>query len=284
MTLFLLMLFFPLASFSQTASFQYAPMENIPGFESQSTGNFFVYVQAVYNFGLWAVGIAALLMISIGGFMYITSAGNNSSMEKAKGVISDAIIGLVLALVAYLLLYVINPDLVRIKPLPQIGKAVPPPVAAVTPPLTDDLKELASIASGKITFVSSGECKDSSSSSVSPQSNISQVKNGTAMTACNCTCKKNATACSASVNPSKKMLQTMIAVADQYGSKYSVNSISGGEHGCTSLHYQGRAIDILSTDQKLIDLFMSNGATKAFCDNAGDPVPCSRATHIHVSF
>ena len=52
--------------------------------------------------------------------MYITSAGNNSSMEKAKGVITDAIVGLVLALGAYLLLYVINPDLVKITKLPVI--------------------------------------------------------------------------------------------------------------------------------------------------------------------
>jgi hypothetical protein len=99
--------------------FDYIPMENIPGFERQAT-DFYQYISSVYKFGIWAIGIAALLMISIGGYMYITSAGNNSSMEKAKGVITDAIVGLVLALGAYLLLYVINPDLVKISKLKPV--------------------------------------------------------------------------------------------------------------------------------------------------------------------
>lgn len=116
---------------SSGGAFNYTPMEKIPGFETETVGNFYTYIQAVYKFGIWAVGIAALLMISIGGFMYITSAGNNTAMGKAKGVIADAVIGLVLALTAYLLLYIINPDLVKIKPLPII-KAKP---AVVQPPV-----------------------------------------------------------------------------------------------------------------------------------------------------
>lgn len=104
------------------SAFNYTPMEKIPGFENQTNGDFYTYIALVYKFGIWAVGIAALLMISIGGFMYVTSAGNNSSMEKAKGVITDAIIGLILALTSYLLLYIINPDLVRIVPLPNLGQ------------------------------------------------------------------------------------------------------------------------------------------------------------------
>lgn len=93
--------------------FDYVPMEKIPGFNV--SGNFPDYIMAVYKFGIWSVGIAALLMIMVGGFMYITSAGNNASMEKAKGIIFDSVIGILLALTAYLLLYVINPELVKIK-------------------------------------------------------------------------------------------------------------------------------------------------------------------------
>lgn len=47
--------------------------------------------------------------------MYAASGGNNASMEKAKGFITDAIVGLILALLAYLILYIINPELVKIK-------------------------------------------------------------------------------------------------------------------------------------------------------------------------
>ena len=121
-------------SLSAAGPFDYVPMENIPGFEGQAT-DFYQYISSVYKFGIWAIGIAALLMISIGGYMYITSAGNNSSMEKAKGVITDAVIGLILALGAYLLLYVINPDLVKISKLKPVSAPLTAPVAP-TPPVT----------------------------------------------------------------------------------------------------------------------------------------------------
>jgi hypothetical protein len=97
------------------ASFDYTPMEKIPGFETETTGNFCVYINAVYKFGLWTIGICAMFMIIIGGYMYIVSAGNNASMGKAKGVITDAIIGLLLAFFAWLILNEINPNLVQMK-------------------------------------------------------------------------------------------------------------------------------------------------------------------------
>jgi hypothetical protein len=114
---------------SAAPSFDYTPMEKIPGFETETTGDFYTYIAAVYKFGIAAVGIAAMFMIMLGGYMYLTSAGNNASMEKAKSFITDAIVGLVLALTSYLLLYIINPDLVRITRLEQAGTIIttPPP-------------------------------------------------------------------------------------------------------------------------------------------------------------
>ena len=99
--------------FAMAASFDYVPMQSVPG--SDTPTSFCDYVQAVYKFGIWTVGIAAMFMIMFGGYTYLLSAGNNASMEKAKGFIFDAIAGLILALAAYLILYVINPDLVKIK-------------------------------------------------------------------------------------------------------------------------------------------------------------------------
>jgi len=107
-------LLFPLASI---ASLNYTPMEDIPGYGKVS--DFPQFILAVYNFGIWTIGICAMLMIIIGGMMYITSAstGNASSTGKAKGFIVDALIGLIMALTAYLILYTINPELVGIKEL-----------------------------------------------------------------------------------------------------------------------------------------------------------------------
>jgi hypothetical protein len=103
---------FFLAPLSVLAQFSYAPMENIPGFEGVSTLP--EYLMAIYKFGIWTIGLAAMLMIMIGGYMYIMSAGNTASVGKAKGVITDAIFGLILALTSYLLLYTINPELVAL--------------------------------------------------------------------------------------------------------------------------------------------------------------------------
>lgn len=104
------------------AAFNYIPMEEIPGFGRPT--DFPGYVMAIYKMGLWAVGICALLMISIGGYMYLTSAGNTSQTGKAKEIIIDSIIGIVLALTSWLLLYTINPDLVVLSPAVPDGEDV----------------------------------------------------------------------------------------------------------------------------------------------------------------
>jgi hypothetical protein len=61
-----------------------------------------------------------MFMIMVGGYMYMTSAGNSASTGKAKGIITDALIGLILALCSWILLNTINPDLNIIK-LPESG-------------------------------------------------------------------------------------------------------------------------------------------------------------------
>jgi hypothetical protein len=98
----------------------YKLMEEIPGFGKPE--NFPDYLMAIYKFGLGAIGVCAMFMIMIGGYMYLTSAGNNTQTSKAKEIITDAIAGLVLALVSYILLYTINPDLVNFIPITPISK------------------------------------------------------------------------------------------------------------------------------------------------------------------
>lgn len=122
------------ASAQTTGPFNYVPLEKIPGSDKETSGvtDFYTYVSAIYKFGIWAVGIVALFMLVFGGYTYITSAGNNSSMETAKKIITDAIVGIIMALTAYLLLYVINPDLVRMKKLAPVA-GIPGAQVPVTP-------------------------------------------------------------------------------------------------------------------------------------------------------
>lgn len=131
------------------AQYTYTPLEPIPGFSGAT--DFPAFIIALYKFGIWTVGIAALLMITIGGFMYLTSAGNTSKMDSAKGVITDALIGLIIALAAYLILYIINPDLVKVQisfsPISSNGgSSITNPEATSNPNTTSD----SSVGCGKV--------------------------------------------------------------------------------------------------------------------------------------
>ncbi len=89
----------------------YESKEAIPG--QEKTSDFVEYIEGLYKFGVGGAIVLAIFMIGVGGFMYVvTSAGNAAKMGDAKGMIMDAIFGLVLAMLAYLILYIVNPDLV----------------------------------------------------------------------------------------------------------------------------------------------------------------------------
>jgi len=88
-------------------------LEKIPGQAPVAAGDLIGYLNNIYKFGISITGILAVFMIALSSFSYIvTSVGNSSKMMDAKERIQNALIGLVIALTAYLLLYVINPDLI----------------------------------------------------------------------------------------------------------------------------------------------------------------------------
>lgn len=99
---------------SGSASLNYTPLENLPGFEGQS-GDFATYFGNLYKLALWIVAISALFMLVVGGFLYLSSAGNTALLGTAKKVIYSALIGLVIALISWLLLDTINSDLTNLK-------------------------------------------------------------------------------------------------------------------------------------------------------------------------
>lgn len=88
----------------------------IPGLEGTITGpQIGVYINAIYNFAVGAVGILAVVMIMWAGFLWMTARGNAEQVSKAKGYMSGAMIGLVLALGAYLILSIVNPDVLNLE-------------------------------------------------------------------------------------------------------------------------------------------------------------------------
>lgn len=66
-------------------------------------------IKLVVSILSFIVGVAAVIMIIIGGFKYITSSGDSNNIQSAKNTILYAIVGLVVAVLAQVLVrFVIN--------------------------------------------------------------------------------------------------------------------------------------------------------------------------------
>ena len=104
-----LLLLLPLFVFAQET---FVPLTKggIPGIES-GTG-FSGFLNAAFNLGLAVAATLAVVMITIGGLQYMTT---DSIYGKGEGRdrIQNAVIGLILALLIWLILYTINPNLLK---------------------------------------------------------------------------------------------------------------------------------------------------------------------------
>ncbi len=58
-------------------------------------------IGTVVNTLLFLIGVAAVIVIIIGGFTYVTSGGSDANVKRAKDMILYAVIGLVIAFAAY---------------------------------------------------------------------------------------------------------------------------------------------------------------------------------------
>lgn len=96
-----------------TADTTYIPLEKnaFSGMTSAASGDLIPFLSDVFNFGIAVAVALALIMIIWGGIEYMTSdAWQNKDNGKKR--IQDALWGLGLALVSYLILFTINPCLV----------------------------------------------------------------------------------------------------------------------------------------------------------------------------
>lgn len=66
-------------------------------------------VVTIINWMLFAIGIVAVIMLIYGGFLYATSAGDSNKVTNAKNTILYAIIGLVIAILAFAIVqFIVN--------------------------------------------------------------------------------------------------------------------------------------------------------------------------------
>jgi len=71
------------------------------------------YIEGIYNYSFMIAGILAAVMLMAGGVIWLISAGNKSTISKAKTMITSSLVGLVILLLSYFILDTINPELLK---------------------------------------------------------------------------------------------------------------------------------------------------------------------------
>lgn len=70
------------------------------GVNNGGTTDFTSLIHGIVNLLLFIVGVAAVIMLIIGGLLYVVSSGDSKRVETAKNTILYAVIGIVVALAA----------------------------------------------------------------------------------------------------------------------------------------------------------------------------------------
>src|SRR5262245_37781077 len=79
-----------------------------PGVLPEYASDPVAFIFAIINILLTVAGLLAVLFIIIGGFQYITSGANGELAESAKKTIQNAVIGLIVIILSFVIVRVIN--------------------------------------------------------------------------------------------------------------------------------------------------------------------------------
>jgi len=108
----LILLLLPTLVLAQSLNLNYPPIRGV-----HPSGGFAEFIIWLYYIIIVISSAAAFGAIVWGGIEYLTSAGNPSRIQSGLSKIKDALIGLLLVLISYLVLQAINPKLTEIKDL-----------------------------------------------------------------------------------------------------------------------------------------------------------------------
>jgi hypothetical protein len=84
---------------------------NVPILGHVEIGSLPEYIDLAYRFLIPAMSLVAVVMIMVGGLQYMTARGNAKAVTEAKARITNALMGLVLLLGAYVIANLIDPRL-----------------------------------------------------------------------------------------------------------------------------------------------------------------------------
>lgn len=74
------------------------------GSETTLTG----FILRVINIALALAGLIAVLFLIIGGFRFITAGGNEGAAESAKKIITNAVIGIIVIILSFVVVRVVS--------------------------------------------------------------------------------------------------------------------------------------------------------------------------------
>lgn len=115
--LFALALAAPIVALAQTSTF--VPLAPNPARSTLNyttgTGGLAAYINTLFKIAISVGAMLAVLRLVYAGYIYMVSGvGNFASMGKAKEIIGSVVLGLLLLLGIYLILYQINPDILKL--------------------------------------------------------------------------------------------------------------------------------------------------------------------------
>ena len=117
---FLIPLFYPFLVFARDYHLPF-----LPGPKKIDAGSLETFLQDLFSFGLGVAGFLAVVFLIWGSIEYMLYPSNLTQERKAKEKIWNAIFGLILILATYLILYNINPDLVKIRLPKEMEVSIP---------------------------------------------------------------------------------------------------------------------------------------------------------------
>lgn len=84
----------------------------------ESTRTLANYIVAIFKYSLGVIGIIAAIALMVGGIVWLTASGNHERISSAKTIIGGGLAGLCIAFTAFLLLSLVNTNLVNLKITP----------------------------------------------------------------------------------------------------------------------------------------------------------------------
>lgn len=95
----------------------FVPLAPIPNLDTGSNATLGSYINSLFFLIISVAAMLAVIKVVIGGFQYMTQTSSTSATAKARETIRDAIIGLILLLSSYLILSIVNPQILSLEAL-----------------------------------------------------------------------------------------------------------------------------------------------------------------------